>query len=478
MKRTRSSIVAAGLGLLLVGSTVIVGYANAAEVPGGAAVGSPGADGLGDPLFPQDGNGGYHVSHYDVKLDYDPAKPDFLSGDTTVEAVASQDLNRFNLDLVGFSVTSVEVNGAPAAKFAREGGHELVITPAEVLRTGATFTTRVVYSGKPGLFWMQSDEAGSVNVLGEPHSATSWYPVNDHPSDKATFHLAVTLPDNGMEVVGNGEPEAPTVHDGRKTFGWNEKAPIAPYLSGLTIRRMTVVRSALADGTLVVDAFAPDAETAMPAANRLGEVVGFLSSKFGKYPFSSSGGIYFPGEGGGGFETQDRPMYPNGASLAEFKAVVHEIAHQWFGNSVSVKTWADICLKECFATYAEWLWNEAKNGHNLDNDYRAQVNEHKADAQFWSMPLAEPGDAFYGGSYTVGPLMLHALRRNVGDTAFFTTLQTWNEQHKHGNASFAEFETLAAQQSKQDLTGFFKAWAHSSVIPPDEYLFPKSLPAA
>jgi aminopeptidase N len=471
MKR-RSSLAACGAGLCLVllGTTTQVSYA---ESPG-----SPGADGIGDPLYPQDGNGGYQVSHYDVKIAYDPAKTDFLNGDTTVSAVASQDLNRFNLDLDGFDVTSVEVDGVPAAKFTREGEHELVITPKAVLKAGAKFTTRVVYVGTPGVYWMTSDDEGSVKVLGEPHSATSWYPVNDHPSDKATFHLAVTVPDAGIEVVGNGEPETPVVQNGKKTFGWNEKAPVAPYLSGLAIGKMTVTKSALADGTVVVDAFMPHAESSKPAADRLGDITGFLSSKFGRYPFSSSGGIYMAGnEGRVGFETQDRPIYGDGATLAELRVVVHEIAHQWFGDSVSVKTWADICLKECFATYAEWLWDEAKNGHNLDNDYRAAVTAHKTDAEFWSVPLADPGDSFYGGAYTVGPLMLHALRRTVGDPAFFQTLQTWQAQHKHGNASLTEFEALAAQQSGQNLTGFFKAWTHSSVIPADEYLYPKSLPA-
>jgi aminopeptidase N len=434
---------------------------------------TPGADGIGDPAYPQDGNGGYRVSHYDVRLDYDPAKKDFATGDTTVEAVATQDLSRFDLDLAGFDVTAVTVNGTAARTVARKDEHELVITPAAPVRAGERLTVRVRYTGTPGVYWSTADDAGAVHVFGEPHAASSWYPVNDHPSNKATFRLAVTLPDNGFAAVANGRPEPPVVHDGRKTFTYVEDAPVASYLTGLAIDRFTLHTSTLPDGTAVLDAYTAGAEGAKAQEDRLPEVMAFLTDRFGPYPFRSVGGIFYPGDDGGGFEIQQRPVYPGGLPPKAFTTIVHEVAHQWFGNSVSVSRWRDICLKECFGTYAEWLWREAKEGHDLDAEYRATVESSRADKAFWTPALAEPGSSFYGNAYSVGPLMLHALRRTVGDDAFFRILRGWADRHRHGNASFEEFEAFAAQTSGRDLTGFFRAWAHSTTIPADQYLYPK-----
>lgn len=431
---------------------------------------SPGADGVGDPYYPQDGNGGYRVAHYDIHLDYDPAKPNFLIGDARITAVATQDLNAFDLDLDGFTIGAVSVNGQPAT-FTRTGEHELVITPAQSINRSTPMDVRVAYSGTPGFWWMTASAEGAVHAFGEPHSATSWYPVNDTPSNKASFTLTTTVP-TGWNVVGNGEPLPPVTHGGKTTFVWKENHPIASYLTGVVIDKFQLQTSHLSDGKPVYNAYLPGGgDAAKPSADRLPEVIDFLSSKFGPYPLSSAGGIYYPGDGGGGFETQDRPVYPAGLPASHFTALVHENAHQWFGDSVSVTDWRDICLKECFATYAEWLWREAKDGADLDADYLKTVAQHKTDAAFWQNPLYDPGaDSFYGGAYTVGPLMLHALRRTVGDAVFFTTLQDFQCQHRYGNATWADFEQLAHQESGRDLTGFFHAWAHSRTVPADQYL--------
>lgn len=157
--------------------------------------------------------------------------------------------------------------------------------------------------------------------------------------------------------------------------------------------------------------------------------------------------------------------------------MVHENAHQWFGNSVSLSDWRDGCLAECFAQYAVQLWYE-KFGDDLDNGfYRAMVEQSTADPAFWTTKLYDPGQGreLDGALYDKGSMMVHALRRTVGDPAFFATLNRWSREHRYGNASWPQFEALAEEVSGKDLTGFFDAWAHSTTAPEKKYLFPGSL---
>lgn len=159
--------------------------------------------------------------------------------------------------------------------------------------------------------------------------------------------------------------------------------------------------------------------------------------------------------------------------------MVHENAHQWFGDSVSFSDWRDGCLAECFAQYANQLWEENK-GANLDTGFYAPlIKENKDNPAYWSTKLYDPGKGkeLDPALYFKGSLMLHALRRTVGDDAFFDTLRRWTSSHAYGNASFPEFEALAAKVSGKDLKGFFDAWAHGTTIPPKQYLYPGGLAA-
>ncbi|MFF8919187.1 M1 family metallopeptidase [Streptomyces sp. NPDC015032] len=450
----------------------VVSGAVLTAVPASAAIGGPGA---GDPYFPEDGNSGYDVSHYDVKIAYDPARTDRLDGDTTVTARALTSLDRFGLDFKGFSVSSVAVNGTPAKAFSRSGAHKLVITPARPVAKGTTFTVRVTYAGKPDAEGWHTLKSGGAYVAGEPHSATSWYPANDHPSDKATFALTATVPD-GWTVVGNGLPGPESVEDGRRTFRWVEDKPMVTYASTVAIDRFTVHRGKTAAGTPVITAYSPDAEIDPAAEAQQTEILDFLTTKFGPYPFSSAGAIVVgaakePTNEPGALETQSRPTYH---TMIFDGSMVHENTHQWFGDSVSFKDWRDGCVAECFAQYALQLWREHKGG-DTDGDYRSEVEDYRDDPSFWSVKLYDPGPGRELDPALKGSLMLHALRRTVGDEAFFGTLRTWTHDHAYGNASFREFEALAAKVSGKDLKGFFAAWVDGTVIPPEKYLYPGSL---
>jgi aminopeptidase N len=436
------------------------------------------ADGAGDPYYPADGNGGYDVTGYHVQISYDPSSKE-LTGDTLVTSTAAEELPTFNLDLQGLEVSSVTVNSAEAA-FTRSGEHELVITPASPVASGASFETRVQYSGVPesaeagslGENGWQESSSGGAFAAGEPHSATSWFPANDTPKDKATFKLDARVP-NEWSVISNGLETAPTPgNDGWTTYHWTEPNRIATYLTTVGIDKWTFERSTLANGTPVVSVYAPGAEAKKEVESRLPEIIDFLTTKFGPYPQSAAGGIYINEDIGFSLETQGRPIYAAWAEDAGI--VVHENAHQWYGNSVSVTEWKDICLNECFASYAQWLWDEAKSGVNLDDQYRTAVA--RSTDRFWSGKLYDMGVGNeFSAVYDKGPMALHALRRLIGEDAFNRILQEWPTKYRDGNASWPEFEKFAQEVAGKDLTAFFEAWFRDDTQPADEYLYPGPL---
>ncbi|HEU5471820.1 MAG TPA: M1 family metallopeptidase [Actinophytocola sp.] len=446
------------------------------STPAPPVTGTVTADGAGDPYYPTDGNGGYDVTDYHVSISYDPPARK-LDGDTVITAKAGTDIARFNLDLHGLEVSAIEVNDKPAT-FERQGEHELVITPAEPVANGSTFRTRVRYGGVPktmeesnlGTNGWQIARSGGAFAAGEPHSATSWYPANDTPRDKATFKLTARVP-TGWSVISNGREEPSTSDGGWTTYTWVEPTRIATYLTTVGIDKWTFDRSTLPDGLPVVSAYAPGAEEKKSVERRLPEVLAFLSEKFGPYPQSAAGGIYLNENIGFSLETQGRPIY---AKWADLPVLVHENAHQWFGDSVSVQNWADICLNECFASYAQWLWEEAKDDKDLDAEYRREVA--RASDRFWNRKLYDmgPGNEFTA-VYDKGTLALHALRRQIGDEAFNRVLREWPAKHRDGNASWPEFEEFTQQVAGQDLREFFAAWFRNEGKPADQYLYPGNL---
>ena len=222
------------LGLVVL--TALALAAGVASASGGGF--RPGAPGAGDPYFPLDGNGGYDVKHYTLDVTYDP-ETDVVDGKATIEARATQNLSSFNLDLDGLTVESVKVNGRRAA-WSRDGA-ELTITPPKGLRKHRKFTTVVRYEGIPetiehpalGVSGFIHTDDGTL-VAGQPDVAATWYPVNDHPSDKAAYTFHITVPE-GLEAVANGVLKAERTKRGWTTWTWVAKEPMASYLTTATI---------------------------------------------------------------------------------------------------------------------------------------------------------------------------------------------------------------------------------------------------
>jgi aminopeptidase N len=451
----------------------------------GAAVASTGVPVPGSPdgpdsYYPQDGNGGYDATDYDLTVHYDPASHQ-LTGLDRVSARATQSLSSFDLDLHGLTVDSVQVDGQQA-RFHRTGYQELVITPSRPLWRGQDFVVTVAYHGVPVTVtnpimgdngWQYSQDGGAF-VAGEPESAITWYPSNNTPQDKATFHLAITVPSQWGVIANGREKGSFAAPGGGTTHVWDEETPVAPYLTVLDIDKLTFTRTTLPDGTPVTSAFGPGVSAQEKADEaRLPEILSFLESKFGPYPVDAAGGIFLSDPIQFSLETLSRPIFGNGAG--DIPTIVHENTHQWFGDSVTVDDWKDVCLSECFASYAQWLWAQAKDGQNLDALYHSTVDA--ATPDFWNGELygMGPGNEFQDAVYVKGPPMLYALSKYIGATAFDRVLRTWPALHRHGNADMQDFQHLAEQIAHRNLQGFFDAWVYGTGKPADQYLYPGDL---
>ena len=376
-------------------------------------------------------------------------------------------------------VSAVTVDGAPAG--AEQHDAKLQITPTTGIDPGESMTVEVTYSGEPGLIdaggdigdggWYSLTSGGSV-AIGEPFGASAWYPVNETPRDRATFAVEATVPD-GWKVISNGLPVDASVDPpaGSATFGWAAEEPMTSYLTTIYIDKFEQTEDVV-DGVTIINAYAPGADSAAQLGDRTGQYLEFLSSVFGPYPFQAGGGIYLADSLGYALETQTRPVYSGG--MGE-DTVVHELAHQWFGDDVTIESWSDICMNECFAAYAEWLWAE-HNGTDLDEHYRSVVASEKDRASWWQNPLVDMGAGNeFSDVYSRGPLALHALRHEIGDDKFAELLLSWNEKYGGGNASFTDFEDLVDQIAGKDESAFMDAWFRKTGVPADEFLWPGDL---
>jgi aminopeptidase N len=454
------------IGRRLLGVAVLsaVTAVLATSTPAVAADGFvPGSPGLGDPFFPNAGNGGYDVSHYSLTLAYEPSS-NRLSGTAAITATAMQDLSQFNLDLRGFAISRLLVNGESASS-TRSGEHELVITPRTGLVSGSSFTVVIDYAGTPSVVtdpdggiegWVPTDDGAFV--VGEPQGSPAWYPVNDTPRDKATFDVSITVP-AGLTAMSNGVLLSNATAAGKTTWVWREADPMAPYLATATLGRFDLAVSTTS-GIPTYVAVDPQLSKGQVLA-KLPEAVNFYISLYGPYPFNAVGAIVDSAKAVGySLETQTKPVFDR---MPDEATLVHELAHMWFGDSVTLTIWPDIWLHEGFATWSEWIWSEYQGNKSAAQWFKTLYNTPAQNIPFWTPPVANPGSPaflFNGTVYYRGAMTLEALREKIGDQTFFRLLRDWATRNRYGNVTTAQFIALAEQESGIDLRHFFDVWLY------------------
>lgn len=456
---TTALVAALAVGLLPLG-----GVAEARLAP------TVGDSGYGDDYFPLDGNGGIDVQHYLIRDHYRFASGR-LSGSTTLTVLATQDLSRFNLDLL-LPVTGVSVDGvaAEASKPDAEQ-HEVRITPATPIADGQAFQVVVTYAGEPGPIgydgernWLADDH--EVVAMNQPHMAPWWFASNDHPGDKATMDIAITTR-RDKQVVANGNRVSRTGTGWWRTTRWRADEPMATYLAFFGAGDWHIVNGERADGLpwrAVVSRALPDSQerAALRLMKTTPDVIAALEEDLGPYPFSSSGGLTTSLPVGFALENQTMPTYPFfGEGPSALSIVVHEQAHQWFGDSVAVAQWRDIWLNEGAATFMEKRYAEQHGGASAASWLADRYQQESSG--FWGLPIGDPGhdNIFAAAVYRRGGMLLQALRNRIGDPDFWTLVRRWVTERAGGNGSTEDFRALAGEVSGADLSGFFDAWLES-----------------
>ncbi|MGV9347424.1 M1 family metallopeptidase [Streptomyces spiralis] len=447
-----------------------------------AASAPPTPLGVGDRLFPYLGNPGYDVASYDLAFTYsgDNGKP--LQAVTTIDAHVTRTLPSVNLDFGHGKVASVEVDGRPAA--FTTAGEDLVVTPKAPLPEHSLTRITVHHTSDPASAqgrdggWVRT--ADGLAMANQADAAHLVFPCNDHPSDKALFTIRVTAPD-GYTAVANGLPVGVARADGRATWTYRTRHPMATELAQVSIGRSTVLHRTGPHGLPVRDVVpSKDRKALEPWLAKTPDQIAWMESKVGRYPFETYGLLMASATTGFELETQtlslfERDLFTDPAYPKWYveSVMVHELSHQWFGDSVTPRAWSDLWLNEGHATWYEALYAEEKAHKSMETRMKAAYG---ASDQWRAAggPPARPKPPaagqktgiFRANVYDGAALVLYALRRQIGEAAFERLERAWVRGNRDSTATTADFVRLASDVAGRDLSGFFKAWLYGAKTPP------------
>ena len=447
--------------------TLVVATPTATALPEETATPAPTGDdprGIGDPYMPELGNRGYDVRRYTLRFTLDPATP-YVMGETVIEAESTVDpLRELSLDFIGFEMTSLLVDGMPAS-YTRTDRKIIIDLPFGRL-AGAPFTITVAYRGEPRPFHSPYIPAadslgfvfpgdGSLFAFSEPDGARAWFPANDHPRDKATFRLELTVP-TGLTAVANGELVETVDLDAQTRFVWEHNYPMATYLATVAVGNY-VLRESVADNGVPLRSYLfPDAVAAFDAYAGINEAaLAWMSALFGPYPFETYGyvTVNLPGVS---METQSLVLLST--QMIGRRTMVHEMAHMWFGDWVSLDSWGEMWRNEGFATYVQIMWENRDDPEGLELEMAGVAARVEENGNGYALSNPPPASLFGYETYFKGAMLAHALRQTVGDEAFFGGLRAYFARYGGGVASQAQFQAVMEEYAGISLTPFFAQW--------------------
>ncbi|MER5601191.1 M1 family metallopeptidase [Streptomyces sp. NPDC002265] len=439
---------------------------------------SPGAAGIGDPLMPLDGNGGYTVRRYTLDFDWRAPRTPFEAA-ATVSATATQALSRFDLDFAGNTLHTVTVDGAPAA--AVRDGDELVVTPARPVPRGRAFTVRVAYTADPTLQRRRSDAIarygwvptpdGTV-LYAQPDGAKMIFPADDHPSLRAPVTFHITTPPE-LTAVANGRlVERVRRPDGRIRWTYDSEQPVAAQLVQMAIGKFTFVDRTGPRGLPLRDAVPRDLVAGTEAYRSLTpEHLAWLEERLGPYPFGRYGVLVGDTDLPVALESQSLAVLPRadltGGQVDAERNLVHELTHHWTGDSVAIRRWSDLWLSEGHARYYERLYADTHGGADLEDVMRTAYERHDQWRHDDGAP-AEPTEPslFRQIRYDGSALVLYALRQEVGEDSFGRIERAWVKTYRGRAAGTGDFVALASAVAGRDLKPFLTPWLHGAHTPP------------
>lgn len=430
-----------------------------------------------DPYVPGHGDTSFEARHYDLTLDYAIAS-NHLSGKAVIDCVIAEKsegggpTRRVEFDLHKLKVVKLAVSGAKVERWGQSGSR-LFIRFAKELAPGHEFTVTATYKGSPHTMRGIDGDAGweeltdGVIVASQPHGAPTWYPVNDRAANKATYRIEVAT-DSAYTVIANGTLAHRRGTGAKTSWVYEVKNPMAPYLATVQIGRYEtrVLRSHPNEVSVV---YPPRLRAQVETAfSHQAHMVDYFSRVFGAYPFETYTAVVTDDDLEIPLESQTLSTF--GANFATMqwdsqRLIAHELAHQWFGNTVTAASWKDIWLHEGFACYSEWLWSQVCGYKSTDRqaaEHWGRLSEKPEDITLYN---PGPDDMFDDRIYKRGALTLHALRRTVGDDHFFDILQTWVRGNQFGLVTSEGFIELAQRVAEQDLSQLFNAWLYDEELP-------------
>jgi aminopeptidase len=424
-----------------------------------------------DPYAPERGDPGFVVTHYDLDLEY-RVSSNRLVGKAELDVVAVEEITHLHIDLAGLRAGKLLVDGRPV-KFVQRGTRIRVALPRP-MEARDTARVHVAYGGNPspartrwGLVGWEELDDGAL-VAAQPTGAATWFPCNDHPSDKATYRIAIDC-DSPYDVVATGTLVSVRVRGSRTRRVFEQATPMATYLAAVHIGRYS--RFLLAESPVRQEVVLPPRFERQVRADlaRQPRMMNVFERAFGPYPYDDYTVVVTADDLEIPLEAQGMATFgPNwlAGRRREERLVAHELAHQWFGNSLTIATWQDIWLNEGFSCYAEWLWFEAADRIPAD----ASARDH------WSRLASLPDDIVVGDPgpdlmfddrvYKRGALTLHALRLAMGDKAFFAMLREWVAAHVHGSVTTEEFTEHASRyHDAEAVTQLLDEWLWGATLP-------------